>query len=63
MSINKAKLYTGYYGSFILVPMFFFLVICKGIFDTFFKALKETSWMLEESKREFERRKNFTDNQ
>lgn len=63
MSINKVKLYSGYYGGFILVPLFFILVICKGLFDTFFKALKETSLMLEEAKREFERRKTFTDNQ
>lgn len=63
MSINKAKLYIYYYGSFVLNPLFFTLVFLKGIFDSFFDALKETSELQKESKREFERRKTFTDNQ
>lgn len=63
MSINKVKLYTYYYGSFILIPLFFLLCFVKGIFDAFFDSLSETIGVWKEHTREFERRKTFTDNQ
>lgn len=63
MSINKVKLYVYYYGNFSLIPVFFLLCFVKGMFDAFFDSMSETIGAWTENKREFERRKNFTDNQ
>ncbi len=63
MSINKAKLYTGYYSGYLLVPLYFTLSFIKCTFDAFFKALKQTVSMCREAERVFEVKKMYGDNQ
>jgi len=63
MSINKAKLYIGYYFSYILVPLYFVIMFTKEIFEGFFKTLKETTGMIKEAHRVFNHKKQYSDNQ